>query len=146
MKTKLLLILGLLGGCLLFSCGSHETINSKEEAIKFIESHLFDTDRAKVSGKSGASLKTDFSIGFENGKAVLNEESIPYTIIEDHSHGFDYTIEFCGSERYAYGECIMGYLSSGKDRKDGPSLSVRGNYIEAYFSGTDDITSKISNK
>ena len=102
-------------------------------------------EEASISGKSSSSaIHSSFSMKFENGKAIINDEIMPYTITEMsdggmHFNGLGYEIEFCGSERYAYGGCIKGYLSGGfnddkSENEYGPSLQIQGDYIRAYFS------------
>lgn len=129
---------------LLSSCGSG-TLSTKQEAIKFLESNNFFDDNASVSGKSSdASIKTSFSLSFSNGMVQIGEETFPYTIgeltenVNSATYAANrikgYEIEFCGSERYAYGGCIKCYLDCGENREEGPSLSVKGDYINACFS------------
>jgi hypothetical protein len=128
----------------LMSCGKG-TLDTRDEAIKFLESNNFFDESASVKGKSSdASIKTSFSLSFSNGQVQIGDESIPYTIgeltenVNSESYAANqikgYQIEFCGSERYAYGGCIKCYLDCGENREDGPSLSVKGDYINAYFS------------
>ena len=151
---KLLHLVAIVPILTLLSCGKG-TINSKEEAIKFLESNNFSDESANVKGKtSDATIKTSFSLTFSNGQVQIGEESFPYTIgelaenINSASYAANrikgYKIEFCGSERYAYGGCIKCYLDCGENREDGPSLSVDGDYVDAYFSyiGEDAIVEK----
>lgn len=139
---------------LLFNACGYQTISSKEEAVQFLESNSFYDETATVTGKNGGQLKSSFSMKFSNGKAIINEEELPYSIEElsnghPHFSGNGFVIEVCGSERYAYGGCIKCYLSGGftadgGKKKTGPSLSVKGDYINAYFSyiTKDGITKK----
>lgn len=143
MKRSSLLAIIIALSTLLFSCGK-SNLNSKEEAIKFLETNRFYDDDASISGKSGGSLKSSFSIEFQNGNALIGEESMPYTISElitngnapsynsNQFNGFE--IQFCGSNRYAYGGCIKCYLNSGLKSDDGPYLTVKGDYVKAHFS------------
>ena len=127
----------------LTSCGN-KTINSKEEAIEFLESHNFYDESATVSGKSGGNIKTGFSLSFTDGKVKIGDELFPYTIsgptenVNSASWAANrikgYEIKFCGSERYAYGGCIKCYLDCGENREDGAFLKVEGDYVNAYFS------------
>jgi len=138
--------------CIVCSCG-HPTIKTKEEAVKFLESHKFYDNGAHVYGQgSGPGLKTGFGITFNGGNAVINGEALPYTIEELKRSGMfsgsGFHIKFCGSQKYAYGECIDCYLSGGMNddgskSKTGPSIQVDGSYIKAFFSYTGDgITNK----
>ncbi|MES2592188.1 MAG: hypothetical protein V4608_09910 [Bacteroidota bacterium] len=141
MKKALLTLMT--GFCiLLVSCG-HPTLNSKEDAVEFLESHKFLDESAKVSGTAGGSLETSFIIKFSNGNAIIGDETLPYTITEDgsnsHCGGPAYLIKFCGSQKYAYGGCIestlcSGSLNDGSKTKFGPSLTIDGSYIKAHFS------------
>jgi hypothetical protein len=154
MKNKLYpFALAIFSLMLLASCG-HPNIGSKDEAVKFLETNNFSDDGATVTGQSGGKVKSSFSMSFQNGNAMINGESMPYKISEEivngnapgyNANSFNgYEIEFCGSQRYAYGGCIKCYLTSGKTSKNGPSLTVRGDYIHAYFSNIskDGITKK----
>ena len=139
--SKLLFFLPLFA---LMSCGKG-TLDTKEDAIKFLESNNFSDESASVKGKSSdASIKTSFSLSFSNGQVQIGGETLPYTIgeltenVNSESYAANqikgYQIEICGSERYAYGGCLKCYLDCGENREDGPSLSVKGEYINAYFS------------
>ncbi len=153
MKRKFTkIITAILGVAFLFSCG-HPTLKSKEEAIKFLETHKFYDDGAHVYGQSGGKgLKTGFGLTFSNGNVVINGETLPYTIEEirrsQKFSGLGFHIKFCGSQRFAYGGCIDCYLSGGMDEngakiKMGPSMQVEGAYVKAFFSF---IGEGISNK
>lgn len=130
----------------LVSCGN-KSIESKEEAIKYLEGHHFHDESAYVKGKSSdESISTGFSLEFENGNVKIGNEVLPYKIGDltenVNSASYDanrikgFEIEFCGSERYAYGGCIKCYLDCGEDSEDGPSLKVEGDYVNAYFLST----------
>ena len=59
---KLLHLVAIVTILTLLSCGKG-TINSKEEAIKFLESNNFSDESANVKGKtSDATIKTSFSL------------------------------------------------------------------------------------
>lgn len=142
MKQNILLSIIIISS-FLFSCGKSK-LNTKEDAIKFLEENRFYDDDASISGKSGGSLKSSFSIEFKDGNAIINGETMSYTISDlitngdapgynsNQFNGFE--IQFCGSERYAYGGCIKCYLNSGLKSDDGPSLSIKGDYVKAHFS------------
>lgn len=141
---KLFIIIAIFPFLSLISCGKN-TLDSKEDAITFLESNNFFDESASVKGKSSdASISTSFSLSFSGGMAQIGEESLPYTISDLIENGnaptymantFNgYEIEICGSERYAYGGCIKCYIDAGFNSENGPSLSVKGDYINAYFS------------
>ena len=127
----------------IISCG-HPALKTKEEAIKFLESNDFYDNEAQISGRDGGNITSPFSIRFTNGQAIINTESLPFTLerIEDGMPNFNgpiYRLQFCGSSRYAYGGCIGGYLSSGiqssgEKSKFGPALKIKGDFVNAYFS------------
>lgn len=140
---KLLHLVAIVPILTLLSCGKG-TINSKEEAIKFLESNAFYDDDAYIRGKSGGdAIKSGFSLSFSDGKVKIGSQTLPYTIsnlIENGNSPSEqtgqftgYEIEFCGSEGYAYGDCIKCYLSPEVESGE-PYLSVKGEYITSLFS------------
>lgn len=141
MKNKFLI--GILAVSLFSSCG-YSTLDSQEDAKKFLESNNFYDDNATITGRGGGALKSGFSIQFVNGNAIIGDETMPYSIsgptenVNSATYAANrikgYEIKFCGSERYAYGGCIICYLDCGEGREYGPSLSVKGEYLDAYFS------------
>jgi hypothetical protein len=143
---KKILFTLLIGGLVLLTSCGHQTIKTKDEAVKFLESNNFYDEGAHVYGQTsgGKGITTGFGIKFSGGNAILDSgESLPYTVEEqEHSSycgALGYVIKFCGSQRYAYGGCIECILCSGlgpdgNKTKNGPSLSVQGTYIKAHFS------------
>lgn len=141
---KLLFLSSALLICLAFSSCGRGTIDSKEEAIKFLESHTFYDEGAYINGKLGGdAIKSGFSLSFSNGKVEIGSQTLPYTISDLIENGNSpseqpgqftgYVIEFCGSEGYAYGGCIKCYLSPENESGE-PYLSVKGEYINSMFS------------
>ncbi len=124
---------------LLFSCGTK--FKTEQEAIEFLESNSFYDERAEITGQSGGKLKSGFTIDFKNGKAKIGEENLPYTIEEisdgmPNFSGKGFKLKICGSQRYAYGGCIEGYLSSGQPTNGGNgdiSLQLKGSNLKAFF-------------
>ena len=142
MKIKLFFT-GCLPVLVLFSCSS-KSIKTKDDAIKFLESNAFYDDGAYIRGKSGGdAIKSGFSLSFSDGKVKIGSQTLPYTIsnlIENGNSPSEqtgqftgYEIEFCGSEGYAYGDCIKCYLSPEVESGE-PYLSVKGEYITSLFS------------
>lgn len=115
------------------SCSKSVSEFSIDEAKDFLESHAFTDDDATITGISGGKLTSSFTLRFENNNAIIGSETVPYTIEkyvnERQFSGNGFQIKICGSERYAYGECITVYLSGEKN----VSLQVKGDYVKAYM-------------
>ena len=129
----LFLSLVLLG---LSSCGGG-TLDNLKDAKEFLNTHKFSDSEATVKGRNDDNgMTTAFSMSFKDNKAIIGDETLEYTIMStpDGSPNFNgpgFILKICGSERYAYGGCINGYLSSG--RKGEISLHILGDYINAWF-------------
>lgn len=129
---KIMVVIGL--SLIFVSCTKSVSEFTIDEANEYLESHVFNDDDATITGRSGGKLKSSFSLSFKNGNAIIGSETVPYTI-EKHVNerqfsGQGFLISICGSERYAYGECITAYLSG----EDNTSLQVEGTYVNAYMS------------